>query len=71
MCYDDENLLVFFDEFKNYTLLNLLFFFLVPKTGTGLSCTIFKIPVNFSLSFDMKPGTSNPNKRYREFRSFR
>ena len=24
-------------------------FFLAPKTGTGLSCTIYKIPVNFSL----------------------
>ena len=45
--------------------------FLAPKTGTGLSCTIYKIPVNFSLSLDMKPGTSNPNKWYRKFRSFR
>ena len=24
--------------------------FLAPKTVTGLSCTIYKIPVNFSLS---------------------
>ena len=24
--------------------------FLAPKTGTGLSCTIYKIPVKFSLS---------------------
>ena len=47
------------------------FFFWVPKTGTGLSCTIHKIPVNFSLSLDVKPGTSNPNKWYRKFRSFR
>ena len=46
-------------------------FFLAPKTGTGLSCTIYKIPVNFSLSLDVKPGTSNPNKWYRKFRSFR
>ena len=45
--------------------------FLAPKTGTGLSCTIYKIPVNFSLSLDMKPGTCNPNKWYRKFRSFR
>ena len=30
--------------------------FLAPKTGTGLSCTIYKMPVNFSLSLDMKPG---------------
>ena len=36
--------------------------FLAPKTGTGLSCTIYKIPVKFSLSLDIKPGTSNPNK---------
>ena len=35
--------------------------FLAPKTGTGLSCTIYKIPVNFSLSLDLKPGTGNPN----------
>ena len=49
----------------------LLVFFLVPKTGTGLSCTIYNIPVNFSLSLDMKPGTSNPDKCYRKFRSFR
>ena len=44
---------------------------LAPKTGTGLSCTIYKIPVNFLLSLDMKPGTGNPNKWYRKFRSFR
>ena len=25
---------------------------LAPKTGTGLSCTIYKIPVKFSLSLD-------------------
>ena len=36
---------------------------LVPKTGTGFSCTIYKIPVNFPLSLDMKPGTSNPDKK--------
>ena len=36
--------------------------FLAPKTGTELSCTIYKIPVKFSLSLDIKPGTSNPNK---------
>ena len=36
--------------------------FLTPKTGTGLSCTIYEIPVKFSLSLDMKPGTSNRNK---------
>ena len=36
--------------------------FLAPKTGTGLSCTIYKIPVKFSLSLEMKPETSNANK---------
>ena len=35
-------------------------FFLAPKTGTGLSCTVYKIPVNISHSLDMKPGTGNP-----------
>ena len=38
----------------------VLVYFLVPKTGTRLSCTIYKILVNFSLSLDIKPGTSNP-----------
>ena len=37
--------------------------FLAPKTGTGLSCTIYKIPLKFSLSLDMKPGTSNANSK--------
>ena len=55
---------------KNFRQM-ILVFFLAPKTGTGLSCTIYKIPVNFSLSLDMKPGTGNPNKWYRKFRSFR
>ena len=31
----------------------VLVFFLAPKTGTGLSCTIYEIPVKFSLSQDM------------------
>ena len=56
---------------KNFREMVLAFFFLAPKTGTGLSCTSYKIPVNFSLSLDMKPGASNPNKWYRKFRSFR
>ena len=42
----------------------VLVYFLVPKTGTRLSCTIYKILVNFSpslsSSLDIKPGTSNP-----------
>ena len=41
-----------------------------PRIGTGLSCIIYKIPVNFSLSLDMKPGTNNPNKWYRKFGRF-
>ena len=45
--------------------------FLAPKKGTGLSCTIYKIPVNFSLSLDMKPVSSKPDKWYRKLRSFR
>ena len=36
------------------------FSFLGTKTGTGLSYTVYKIPVNLSLSLDMKPGTGNP-----------
>ena len=45
--------------------------FLAPKTGTGLSCTIYTILVNFSLSLDFKPGTGNQKNWYRKFRSFR
>ena len=39
----------------------VLVFFLAPKTGMGLSCTIYKIPVKLSLSLDLKHGTGNPN----------
>ena len=46
---------------KNFCQM-VLVFFLAQKTGTGLSCTIYKIPVNFSLSLDLKPGSGNPNK---------
>ena len=52
-------------------VLVLVFFLLALKTGTRLSCTIYKILVNFSLSLDMKPGTSNPNKWKRKFQSVR
>ena len=41
---------------KNFCQM-VLVFFLALKTGTGLSCTIYKILVNFSLSLNMKPGT--------------
>ena len=46
-------------------------FFLATKTGTGLSCTVYEIPANFSPSLDLKPGTGNPRKWYRKFRSLR
>ena len=55
---------------KNFRQM-VLVFFLAPKTGTGLSCTIYEIPVNFPLSLDLKPGTGNPIKWYRKFRSLR
>ena len=45
--------------------------FWAPKTGTGLSCTIYKIQANFPLSLGLKPGTGNPNIWCRKFRSFR
>ena len=48
----------------------VLVFFLALKTGTGLSCTIYKIPVNLSLSLDLEPGTGNANKWYTKFQSF-
>ena len=41
---------------------NVTGIFLALKTGTGLSCTIYKILVNCSLSLDMKPSTGSPNK---------
>ena len=45
--------------------------FFAPKTGTGLSCTIYETPVKFLLSLDLKPGTGNPSKWYRKCRSLR
>ena len=50
---------------------NVTRIFLAPKAGTGLSCSFYKIPLNFSLSLDIKPGTSNSDKWYRKFWSFR
>jgi len=55
---------------KNFHQMVLRYFIFAPKTGTGLSCTIYKILVNFSLSPNLKPGTGNPNKWYRKFLSF-
>ena len=51
-----------YGNFGEKFLLNHTGIFLASKTGTGLSCTICKMPVNFSLSLGLKPGTSNPNK---------
>ena len=51
---------------KNFRQM-VLVFFLAPKAETGLSCTIYKISVNFSLSLDLKPGPRNPNKWYKCF----
>ena len=45
---------------KNFRSIGTGFLFGAPKTGTGLSYTVYKIPVNLSLSLDMKPGTGNP-----------
>ena len=41
--------------------------FFGTKNRTGLSCTIYNIRVNFSLSLDMKPGTSNPTNGTEHF----
>ena len=50
----------------------VLVIFWAPKTGTGLSCTIYEIPVKFSLSQDMKPHTifsqTNGTEKFRSFR---
>ena len=58
-------------KFRGKISVKWYWYFLAPKTGTGLSCTIYKIPLNFSLSLDMKPVSSNPEKWYRKLRSFR
>ena len=42
-------------RWKNFGQM-VLVFCLAQKRGTGLSCTIYKIPINFSLSLKMKPG---------------
>ena len=44
---------------------------LAAKTGIGLNFTIYKIPANFSLSLERNPGTGNPSRWHRKFRSFR
>ena len=57
---------------ENFRQMVLVFFFFGgTKNRNGIECTIYKIPVNFSLSLDLKPGTGNPNKWYRKFRLFR
>lgn len=36
------------------------------KTEMRMSCTNYKIPLNFSLSLKRKPGTDNPHKWYKK-----
>ena len=65
ICYDEEENLSAYQLYRNFSekfLSNGTGIFLALKTGIGLSCTIYKKLVNFSLSLDMKSGTSNPNK---------
>ena len=44
--------------------------FLASKTGTGLSCTIYKIPVSFSLCLNIKPGTSESKQMVQKISVF-
>ena len=69
--FSDKWHLPFVRKFRWKISVTWYWYFLEPKTGTGLNCAIYKIPVNFSLSLDLTPGTGNPNKWYRKFRSFR
>ena len=68
---DLKERLLFVRKFRWKFSSNASGIFVGTETGTELSFTIYKIPVNFSLSLDKKPGTSNPNKWYRKFRLFR
>ena len=52
--------------FRSKISVKWYWYFFHWKKETGLRCTIYKIPVNFSLSLDMKPGTDNPNQWYRK-----
>ena len=64
ICYNEEENLSAYQLYGNFSekfLSNGSVIFLALKTGIGLSCTIYKILVNFSLSLDMNYGTSNPN----------
>ena len=44
-------------------------FFVAPKTEMALSCIIYKITVNLSLSLQRKPGSCNPKQMVQKFRS--
>ena len=46
-------------------------YFFGTENRNGIELYHYKIPINVSLSLDMKPGTSNSDKWYRKFRSFR
>ena len=46
-------------------------YFLGTENRNGTELYHLQNTGKFSLSLDMKPGTSNPNKWYRKFRSFR
>ena len=70
ICYDEEENLSAYQLYGNFSekfLSDGTGIFLALKTGIVLSCTIYKIPVNFSLFLDLNSGTSNPNKWYRKF----
>ena len=54
---------------KIFRQMVLVSFFGAQNRDGIQSCTIYKIPVNFSLSLDTRPGTGNPNKWYRKFQS--
>ena len=46
-------------------------FFFTLKAGKGLSCTIYKIPVNFSFYLKRKPGPNNQNNPHRKDCTYR
>jgi len=65
--HECERLLLFYEYVRQMVLVSTF----EPKTGMGLSCAIYKMLLNFSLSLERKPNTGNPNKWYGKFRLFR
>ena len=53
---------------KIFRQMVVVFFFFEQKTGIRLSCTIYKIPVNLSLS--LETDTGSPHKWYKKFPLF-